>query len=180
MGQLYRDVVIAGEFRVGDRATNVPLDELVGEATPVNSAKAAATLDSAAANSDLTLTAVVGGEGGNDYSVKTVQGADALGVALDAETGLITVTLAAAGNTATEVKAAWDAAAAVVAVATCAVEGTGAGAVDVIAAQDFTGGVDGTVGEKGTQLFDDTNLYIAVQDNTAEDAVWRKIAHSAL
>lgn len=44
----------------------------------------------------------------------------------------------------------------------------------------MAGGVDGTPGIKGMMLFDDTNLYIATQDNTISDAVWRKIAHSAL
>ena len=42
------------------------------------------------------------------------------------------------------------------------------------------GGVDGTPAGKGTLLFDDDNIYLAVQENTVDSAVWREVAHSSL
>jgi len=40
---------------------------------------------------------------------------------------------------------------------------------------DTTLGVDGTVGSKGEQLIDATNLYTLIADNTIVDANWRKL-----
>lgn len=45
---------------------------------------------------------------------------------------------------------------------------------------EMAGGIDGTPGVKGAMLFDEDNVYLAIQENTIEDAVWRKVAHSAL
>ena len=52
---------------------------------------------------------------------------------------------------------------------------------DVWTAALTAGGVDGTGGEAGDQLIDDTNIYFCMRDDTAALAsTWRKIALSTL
>jgi hypothetical protein len=46
-------------------------------------------------------------------------------------------------------------------------------------AEALSGGVDGTVANAGDIMFDDTYVYIAVDDNTIADANWRRIAVGA-
>lgn len=43
-------------------------------------------------------------------------------------------------------------------------------------AEVLSGGVDGTVANAGDIMFDDTYVYIAVDDNTIADANWRRVA----
>lgn len=57
----------------------------------------------------------------------------------------------------------------------------GTGAVVAHGPVQLSGGIDGTVAAKGTQMFDDTNIYLATSDTkTSDSSGWRKIAHSAL
>jgi len=51
---------------------------------------------------------------------------------------------------------------------------------DAVTLGTTTAGVNGTPGDGGSQMIDDTNLYICFSDGHFDNASWRKIAHSSL
>lgn len=130
-----------GVTMVGDDATiTLPTDA---------GANASLVVASAGANNDLTFTAVDPGVAGNALEVAVVQGvgvSDPLSVAI--ALGKATITLpsdelsAPVAATAAQVKAAWDASAAVASM-TVAVEGDGTGTVAAAASTPLAGGADG-------------------------------------
>lgn len=152
--------------------------------TPVDGVQASLVLDSAAANADLTLTAVEYGVSGHTITAEIVQGVGnniPLAVGVNGRDISIFLPTDGAGApvaaTATEVKAAYDAVPAAVALATCAKEGTGAGTVDEAAVAPFAGGVDVTPG--GVPSFKVAAagdfLFVKVAAQT-----WKKVALAAL
>jgi hypothetical protein len=52
----------------------------------------------------------------------------------------------------------------------------GSGTVTAMEATALTGGVNGTVAEKGAQMVDATYLYVCIADNTVAGKNWRRIA----
>lgn len=152
------------------------LQELQGEVTqgaaPVDGVRATLVADSAAANSDLTFTAVGYGTAAHRISVEVLAGDTDTVLGVTVREDYITIQLAEAGNTAAEVKAAYDAVADAVARATVAVEGTGAGAVTAKARASLAGGVDVT---PGLVIIGAGYVYLR---ETAQ--VWKKIATSSL
>lgn len=151
---------------------------LVAEGTPVDGVQATLLADSAAANADLTFTCVeYGNATHSEISIQILAGAAGTTLGVTVDDGLITIQLAEGGNTATQVKTAYDAVAAATALATVAVEGTGAGAVDAMPATGVAGGVNVTAGPVGSLLrkSDGTVLYVKVSAQ-----VWKKVSLAAL
>jgi hypothetical protein len=149
---------------------------------PDDSVQASLVIDSGAADSDLTFTAVVGGTAPESISVEVVQGvgiSDPL--AVDVVGNAITITLPSDGDgdpvaaTATEVKDAYDLVSAATDLATVAKEGTGNGAVDVTAAANLDNGVDGTgqgTAGTGSLAIDYTTPGIYQNTGTADIPAW--------
>jgi anaerobic selenocysteine-containing dehydrogenase len=109
------------------------------------SAAAALTVNTTAANSDVTYTAVTAGLAGNTITVEYAASATATAPLSVAVTGNdIKVTLATTTgvitSTANDVKTAVDATPAAAALVTTAVEGTGAGLVNIMAKAPLIGG----------------------------------------
>jgi hypothetical protein len=143
--------------------------------------------NSVAANSDLTFAAVEAGAEPNGWTIEVEQQTGlnaALGVG--AAAGIIIISLPTDGAgapvaaTATQVKMLWDASP-VVDIVTVTVEGTGAGAVDVLAPTNLTGGEDeipatgtGTAGP-GTLYVDHGTPGLYINTGTAEAPVWEAV-----
>jgi hypothetical protein len=128
-------------------------------------------------NGDLTFTAVLAGADGNDITVAMVD-TGAAGAEEITVTGTdIVISMEAGESTATQIKAAFDASAAAVALATCTiVEGQGAAAQAAVAEDALEGGFGGAdyvvVGEK--VYIDDVTGYANDSEETVtiSDAVY--------
>jgi hypothetical protein len=184
-----RDIQEAAE--IGSGSADVKL--LTGEGAPVDFEAAVAatlTIDSIAANSDLTFTAVTAGVAGNSYTVAIVQPTEvdqSLAIAFDGTDAVISLPTDGSGDpvaaTATDVETAW-ALEAVAAVITCEAEGTGAGTVEIAAEAPLADGadqIDGTgYGVAGTGSmytdYDTPGLYF--NTGTKAAPVWFEIATS--
>lgn len=154
----------------------------VGAGAPTAYAAAiAASLvhNSVAVNSDLTFTAVVAGAYGNNYSVEVLQPVT-LNAPLEVLWDGLKVTInlptdgagAAVAATALQVKTAFDLTNAVGAIS-CAVEGDGSGAVDVLAETNLATGADVVAGSGPSYVYVDTTtpaLYI--NTGTLEQPAW--------
>lgn len=155
---------------------------LTNAGAPTDSVQASLVVASAAADSDLTFTAVDGGTAPEAISVEVVQGVGtSVPLSVDVVGDAITITLGTDGadapvaSTATEVKTAYDLVPAAVALATVAVEGAGTGAVDVTAEANLAGGTDGTgqgTAGKGSVCLDTTNAKIYQNTGTADILTW--------
>lgn len=151
---------------------------------PVSGVRASLLLDSVPAASDLTLTAVAYGTGAHAITAQIFQGVgNNVPLSVAVAGNAITITLptdgagAAVAKTANEVKAAYDAVPAAVALATITVEGTGVGTVDAAAVAPLANGVDVTAGPVPCLKLkaDGTVAYVKVSAQ-----VWKKFALAAL
>lgn len=150
--------------------------------TPVNAVAASLTTALGVANAELVFTAKTKGVAGNGITVTYVDPAEAEAELAVTVSGTdITISLATDTDKAVTTKAA-DIATAVgahvvvkemVTVANAA-ENTGVGVVKAMTKAALKSGVDGTVGSKWQQYIDDTYMYVAVADNTINDANWKR------
>ena len=162
------------------RATGVGVAAGAGAPTAYAAAVAASyVVNSVAANSDLTFTALVAGAYGNTYSVEILQPVtlnEPLAVAWDGSKISISLPTDGAGApvaaTALQVKTAFDLTDAA-GVISCAAEGDGSGAVDALAEQSLASGADEVAGSGPAYLYVDTTtpgLYI--NTGTLEQPAW--------
>lgn len=158
----------------------------IGTGTPVNAVAATLTTAMTGANNDLVFTAKTKGALAPSITLVNPGTANAT-LAVTVVGRAITVSLATGANsaissTAALVKAgieATPAAHALVGIAH-ANGNNGTGLVTALATAPLTGGVDGTVGNKGTMLQDGNFLYLATAANTINDANWVSIDLLAL
>jgi hypothetical protein len=173
--------------------------QLTGDGAPTNAVAAVSstlTIDSAAANSDLTFTAVTPGTGGDAFSVAIIQPVTlnaVLSVEFDGTDALINLPTDGAGSpvaaTAAEVKAAWDLAFWIPlpyayqlnSIISVAVEGDGSGAVDAAVAANLASGVDAVAGTGagaaavGSLYVDNTTPALYVNTGTISAPVWTAV-----
>ena len=150
--------------------------------TPVNAAAASLTTDLEVANAELVFTAKNKGEAGNNITVTYVAPDEAeaeLAVTVsgtDIIVNLATDVDKAVTTTAAEVATAVGTHAVAKLLVTVANKelNNGEGVVKAMAKASLKNGVDGTVGVKWQQYIDDTYLYVAVADNTINDANWKR------
>lgn len=167
--------ILANEADVAEKM------DLPSEVTPVNGEKATVTIDMTNVDADLTYTAVVFGEDGNDITVTHVD-PSANNATLDVTVSGtdITVSLATDGgglitSTAAQVKAAVNADPEASLLVLCEDENAGAGVVNAVVQTPLTGGVDVTAGEVGQVLFSSTEAFIKLGAQT-----WKKWSLSSL
>lgn len=152
--------------------------------TPVNAKAASLTTNLAGANNDLVFTAVTKGADGDGITIAYVDPGQDAELSVVVEGTAIIVNLASSTgsitSTANDIKAQIESgeAATLVGVA-LADENTGEGVVTAMAATPLAGGQDGTVAKVGETAIDGDYLYIAIADNTINDANWRRIALGA-
>lgn len=157
----------------------------VGDGAPTNySAAVAATYthDSVAVNADLTFTALAPGAAGNAYSVEVIQPVTLSAVLEVLWNGSkVTINLPTDGAgapvaaTALEVKTAFDLTLAASYIS-CAVEGDGSGAVDVLTEANLATGADEVAGSGPSWLYvDNTTPALYVNTGTLEASVWAAV-----
>lgn len=174
------------------RATAFGVAAGAGAPTDFQAAVQASYLhNSAAANADLTFTAVKSGTAGNNFNVEVLQPVTTdqiLYCNFDGTTLTINLPTDGGGSpvaaSATEVKAAVDATLythlpyvePVTNYITVTVEGTGAGTVDALASADFTGGLDHVAGSGPAYLYVDTTTPgIYANTGTLEEPAWTAV-----
>lgn len=172
MPRIYRDQVEAGSLLV------IPSGTVV---TPV---KAQGTLTFSGSVSDGETVTIGGAVYEFDTDEETAKGNIAVDVsqgatASDAVTALVAAITANDDSVVTAVDGDGD-----TVVVTAVVYGTEGNKIAVSTDADkaewakaiLTGGVDGTVAKKGTIMFDENYLYVAVDDCTATVSNWKKVA----
>ena len=157
----------------------------VGDGAPIDySAAVAATYthNSAAANADLTFTALEAGVVGNAYSVEVIQPVT-LSAVLEVlwDGSKITINLPTDGGgspvaaTALQVKTAFDLALAASYIS-CVVEGDGSGTVDILTEANLATGADEVAGSGPSWLYvDNTTPGIYANTGTLEAPVWAAV-----
>lgn len=127
----------------------VPVPPSVG--AYVDGVKATLTPASTPANSELTFTAVSWTkETGEAVSVTILAGDTGTALEVTVDGNDITIQQSEVASTATQIKTAYDAVAAAVALATVAVEGDGSGATDAAVKANLANGTSPTAGKVGT------------------------------
>lgn len=184
-------MIVSGEILVknGGRISAEPggvIADNLAELTPKKGLAAALTTAIGVAQAELVFTAKTRGKAGNDITIEYVDPEEAnAAVSVDVVGTVIKVNLMPGGGEAITTTAndiiATLADNELVSVAKKA-GNDGTGVVTGMAATALTGGQDATEAKKGDICFDNTNIYIAIDDvNITDDgSKWRKIAHSAL
>lgn len=155
-------------------------------AAPVDAVASTKVLNSGAPNADLTFTAKTKGnlvppvtitlvDPGTTHTESIVTTGKNIVVTLGYATGAIT-------STANSVKVTIDGDTGGAAdLVTVAVEGSGAGLVDAFTIQSLTGGVNGTPGLAGEELFAAGNKYLCTANaTTATAGAWKKVTIGSL
>jgi hypothetical protein len=192
VGTFYRDEIIAKSLKVGDRGTNLVIgfaEEnssgeiesfgmklLLPKVTPVTPVAAALTVGG------VTFTADVAGTDAEKWSIALIDPGEAdqaLSIEVDEETFEINISLAtdSAGDittTATALVTAFNGVDELDGVITAS--GSGATPLTAAVAAHLDGGVNGTLGAKGEVVFDDSYLYVSVDESTVSVSNWKKVA----
>lgn len=179
------EILVKNGGRISAEPGGVIADNLA-ELTPKKGLAAALTTAIGVAQAELVFTAKTRGEAGNDITIEYVDPEEAnAAVAVDVMGTAIKVLLVpgesgAITTTANDIIAAFTDNP-LVSVAKKA-DNDGTGVVTAMEATALAGGQDATEAKKGDICFDNTNIYIAIDDviTTDDGAKWRKIAHSAL
>lgn len=164
------------DTRLSALETDSQTAALMPENAPVTPVAAEAT---AFETNTLTYTAKVAGTAGNAITVNLIDPKEDAKVEVVSVSGsTINVTLASAEGAITSdldaVKAAIDGNTAAEALITVAVGGTG---TTLVTADETTleGGIDGTVGKAGELRYNDTALYVSVDESTTAESNWKAI-----
>jgi hypothetical protein len=170
-------------YRLTKRLTALrKLSPSPGAGAPVNAVAAALTTALSGANNDLTFTAKVKGEAGNDITITYVNpGEETATESVEVTGSDIVVTLrsvSAVLSTAAQVKAAIEANAAANALVSVANANAndGTGAVTAMAEDALEGGVDGTPAEAWEQRYHGGYIYLNASEApaTVSTANWRR------
>ena len=174
--RLQADVLTAGTGLLDRTAALEAIVQTAASGTPVAPVAATGT---AFETNTLTYTAKTKGAAGNSIVVKLIEPKeDATAETVSVNGSTINVTLASAESAITSdldaVKAAIDGNAAAAALITVAVGGTG---TTLVSADETTlkGGIDGTVGKAGELRYNDTALYVSVDESTTAVSNWKSI-----
>ena len=158
---------------------------VLAEGAPVTPVQAELTTALTGADNDLVFTAVTAGTLGNYITIAYIDPGEINQELSVVVTGLnIVFNLATGGagaitSTADDLKAALVASEAASALVTAADAGgdDGSGVVTAMAATALEGGVDGVPGAKGQVMFDDSALYVSVDESTVAVSNWETISY---
>ena len=174
--RLQADVLTAGTGLLDRTAALEAIVQTAASGTPVAPVAATGT---AFETNTLTYTAITKGAAGNSIVVNLIDpGEDAEAEVVSVSGSTINVTLASAEGAITSnldaVKEAIEGNPAADALITVAVGGTG---TTLVTANETTleGGIDGTVGKAGELRYNDTTLFVSVDESTTAESNWKSI-----